>query len=170
MAEPRRSQPNGVLQINGLNVYCGRSYALQGVDLTLDHRDLSVVGGSFRALNGRAGVRKRREVKMATECRTVRLCHPRESGDPAVRPRRAGAGWGAAVANPVVVVMLWILAFARMTRVCPSCHPRESRDPGAGPRSAVARLVKTTRPNPVAVVMFWILAFARMTRAFPEIA
>jgi hypothetical protein len=106
---------------------------------------------------------------MAAECGTVRLRHPRESGDPAVRPRRAGAGWGAAVANPVVVVMRWILAFAGMARVCPSCHPRESGDPAEGPRSAGARLVNHTT-DPVAVVIFWILAFARMTRAFPEIA
>ena len=44
MAEPRRSQPNAVLQISGLNVYYGRSHALQGVDLTLEHGVLSVVG------------------------------------------------------------------------------------------------------------------------------
>src|SRR5580658_4313441 len=44
MAEPRRSQSNAVLQISGLNVYYGRSHALQGVDLTLEHGVLSVVG------------------------------------------------------------------------------------------------------------------------------
>src|ERR1700678_4323417 len=44
MAEPRRSQANAVLQISGLNVYYGRSHALQGVDLTLDSGVLSVVG------------------------------------------------------------------------------------------------------------------------------
>src|SRR5271156_6367603 len=44
MAEPRRSQPNAILQISGLNVYYGRSHALQGVDLTLEHGVLSVVG------------------------------------------------------------------------------------------------------------------------------
>ncbi len=44
MAEPRRSQPIAVLQISGLNVYYGRSHALQGVDLTLEHGVLSVVG------------------------------------------------------------------------------------------------------------------------------
>jgi hypothetical protein len=89
MAEPRRSQPNAVLQISGLNVYYGRSHALQGVDLTLEHGVLAVpragqavrqttnrplicikrhindpefasaVVTAFRALNGRASVRKR---------------------------------------------------------------------------------------------------------------
>jgi uncharacterized protein (UPF0261 family)/ABC-type branched-subunit amino acid transport system ATPase component len=44
MAEPRRSQANAVLQISGLNVYYGRSHALQGVDLTLEQGVLSVVG------------------------------------------------------------------------------------------------------------------------------
>lgn len=33
-----------VLQVSGLNVYYGHSHALQGVDLTLDHGVLSVVG------------------------------------------------------------------------------------------------------------------------------
>ncbi len=54
---------------------------------------------------------------MAAECGTVRLCHPRESGDPAVGPRRAGAGLATDAANASAVVMLWILAFARITRV-----------------------------------------------------
>src|SRR5271170_7610330 len=44
MAEPRRSEANVLLQIRGLNVYYGHSHALQGVDLTLDHGVLSVVG------------------------------------------------------------------------------------------------------------------------------
>ena len=44
MAEPRRSEANVMLQVRGLNVYYGRSHALQGVDLTLDHGVLSVVG------------------------------------------------------------------------------------------------------------------------------
>ena len=44
MAEPRRSQPNAALQISGLNVYYGRSHALQGVDLKLEHGVLSLVG------------------------------------------------------------------------------------------------------------------------------
>ena len=33
-----------MLQVSGLNVYYGHSHALQGVDLTLDHGVLSVVG------------------------------------------------------------------------------------------------------------------------------
>ena len=33
-----------MLQVRGLNVYYGHSHALQGVDLTLDHGVLSVVG------------------------------------------------------------------------------------------------------------------------------
>jgi uncharacterized protein (UPF0261 family)/ABC-type branched-subunit amino acid transport system ATPase component len=44
MAEPPRSQADVLLQVKGLNVYYGRSHALQGVDLTLDHGVLSVVG------------------------------------------------------------------------------------------------------------------------------
>src|ERR1700742_5033554 len=44
MAEPRRSEANVLLQVRGLNVYYGRSHALQGVDLTLDHGVLSVLG------------------------------------------------------------------------------------------------------------------------------
>ena len=44
MAEPRRSEANVMLQVRGLNVYYGHSHALQGVDLTLDHGVMSVVG------------------------------------------------------------------------------------------------------------------------------
>src|ERR1700727_1543866 len=44
MAETRRSEANVLLQVRGLNVYYGHSHALQGVDLTLDHGVLSVVG------------------------------------------------------------------------------------------------------------------------------
>jgi len=45
MAEPRRpAAAAAVLQISGLNVYYGHSHALQGVDLTLDHGVVSVVG------------------------------------------------------------------------------------------------------------------------------
>ncbi|MFY9969509.1 MAG: ABC transporter permease [Roseiarcus sp.] len=44
MAEPRRAESGAVLQVKGLNVYYGRSHALQGVDLTLEHGVLSVVG------------------------------------------------------------------------------------------------------------------------------
>jgi uncharacterized protein (UPF0261 family)/ABC-type branched-subunit amino acid transport system ATPase component len=44
MAEPRRSEAHALLEVKGLNVYYGRSHALQGVDLTLDHGVLSVVG------------------------------------------------------------------------------------------------------------------------------
>ena len=44
MAEPRRSDVDVMLQVKGLNVYYGRSHALQGVDLTLEHGVLSVVG------------------------------------------------------------------------------------------------------------------------------
>jgi ABC-type branched-subunit amino acid transport system ATPase component len=44
MAEPRRAESSAVLQVKELNVYYGRSHALQGVDLTLEHGVLSVVG------------------------------------------------------------------------------------------------------------------------------
>src|SRR6202044_1890587 len=42
--EPRRSEAEVLLQVKGLNVYYGRSHALQGVDLTLDRGVQSVVG------------------------------------------------------------------------------------------------------------------------------
>jgi uncharacterized protein (UPF0261 family)/ABC-type branched-subunit amino acid transport system ATPase component len=44
MPEPRRSEAGVMLQVKGVNVYYGRSHALQGVDLTLEHGVLSVVG------------------------------------------------------------------------------------------------------------------------------
>jgi len=46
MREFDRPRPASVpvLQVSGLNVYYGHSHALQGVDLTLDHGVLSVVG------------------------------------------------------------------------------------------------------------------------------
>jgi len=44
MAEPRRSEADVMLQVKGVNVYYGRSHALQGVDLTLEKGVLSVVG------------------------------------------------------------------------------------------------------------------------------
>jgi uncharacterized protein (UPF0261 family)/ABC-type branched-subunit amino acid transport system ATPase component len=42
MADARRAAP--ILEVRGLDVYYGRSHALQGVDLTLDSGVLSVVG------------------------------------------------------------------------------------------------------------------------------
>src|ERR1700730_10238078 len=42
MAAPRRTAP--ILEVSGLDVYYGRSHALQGVDLTLDSGVLAVVG------------------------------------------------------------------------------------------------------------------------------
>jgi uncharacterized protein (UPF0261 family)/ABC-type branched-subunit amino acid transport system ATPase component len=42
MADTRRAAP--ILEVKGLDVYYGRSHALQGVDLTLDSGVLSVVG------------------------------------------------------------------------------------------------------------------------------
>src|ERR1700679_123603 len=42
MADARRTAP--ILEVRGLDVYYGRSHALQGVDLTLDSGVLSVVG------------------------------------------------------------------------------------------------------------------------------
>jgi uncharacterized protein (UPF0261 family)/ABC-type branched-subunit amino acid transport system ATPase component len=44
MAEPRRAEAAAALSVKGLDVYYGRSHALQGVDLTLEHGALSVVG------------------------------------------------------------------------------------------------------------------------------
>jgi uncharacterized protein (UPF0261 family)/ABC-type branched-subunit amino acid transport system ATPase component len=44
MAEPRGAEASVMLQVKGVNVYYGRSHALQGVDLTLEHGVLSVVG------------------------------------------------------------------------------------------------------------------------------
>jgi uncharacterized protein (UPF0261 family)/ABC-type branched-subunit amino acid transport system ATPase component len=43
MARPR-SAPTSILEVRGLNVFYGHSHALQGVDLTLDHGVLSLVG------------------------------------------------------------------------------------------------------------------------------
>ena len=37
-------RPANLLEIRGLNVFYGRSHALQGVDLTLEHGVLSLVG------------------------------------------------------------------------------------------------------------------------------
>src|SRR6202049_1075152 len=42
MADARRATP--MLEVRGLDLYYGRSHALQGVDLTLDSGVLSVVG------------------------------------------------------------------------------------------------------------------------------
>lgn len=44
MAEPRRTIAPAMLQVSGLNVYYGRSHALQGVDLAVQHGVMSVVG------------------------------------------------------------------------------------------------------------------------------
>src|SRR5579872_664855 len=44
MPEPRRGNADVMLLVKGLNVYYGRSHALQGVDLTLGQGVLSVVG------------------------------------------------------------------------------------------------------------------------------
>jgi uncharacterized protein (UPF0261 family)/ABC-type branched-subunit amino acid transport system ATPase component len=44
MPEPRRADADVMLLVKGLNLYYGRSHALQGVDLTLGHGVLSVVG------------------------------------------------------------------------------------------------------------------------------
>ena len=44
MPEPRRADAEIMLRVMGLNVYYGRSHALQGVDLTLVRGVLSVVG------------------------------------------------------------------------------------------------------------------------------
>ena len=44
MPEPRRADSDIMLRVKSLNVYYGRSHALQGVDLTLNRGVLSVVG------------------------------------------------------------------------------------------------------------------------------
>ena len=73
MAEPRPLRRRTMLQIRGLNVYYGRSHALQGVDLTLEHGVLSVVG--------RNGMGK------TTLCKTIMGLVPRlERLDPRARP------------------------------------------------------------------------------------
>ena len=64
MAEARSRAP--VLDIRGLNVYYGGSHALQGVDLTLDHGVLSVIG--------RNGMGK------TTLCNTIMGLQPAASG------------------------------------------------------------------------------------------
>ena len=78
MADARRAAP--ILEVRGLDVYYGRSHALQGVDLTLDSGVLSVVGrngmgkttlcktimGLVRATGGSVRVRRRGPVVAAT--------------------------------------------------------------------------------------------------------
>ena len=69
MADPRRTASTGApaaLQISGLNVYYGHSHVLQGVELTLHHGILSVVG--------RNGMGK------TTLCRTIMGLLPATSG------------------------------------------------------------------------------------------
>ena len=66
MAEPRVSDSGAMLQVKGLNVYYGRSHALQGVDLTLEQGVLSVVG--------RNGMGK------TTLCKTIMGLVPAASG------------------------------------------------------------------------------------------
>ncbi len=71
MAEPRRPETAAMLQIRGLNVYYGRSHALQGVDLTLEHGVLSLVG--------RNGMGK------TTLCKTIMGLTPASSGSVRMR-------------------------------------------------------------------------------------
>ena len=71
MAEARRSDASVMLQIGGLNVYYGRSHALQGVDLKLEHGVLSVVG--------RNGMGK------TTLCKAIMGLVPASSGSVRVR-------------------------------------------------------------------------------------
>ena len=66
MAEPRRPSSTAMLQVSGLNVFYGRSHALQGVDLTLERGVLSVVG--------RNGMGK------TTLCKTIMGLVPASSG------------------------------------------------------------------------------------------
>ncbi|MEM8697757.1 MAG: ABC transporter permease [Pseudomonadota bacterium] len=63
----RRSGPGDVLSVRDLNVYYGQSHALQGVDLTLGHGVLSVVG--------RNGMGK------TTLCKAIMGLEPVASGD-----------------------------------------------------------------------------------------
>jgi uncharacterized protein (UPF0261 family)/ABC-type branched-subunit amino acid transport system ATPase component len=71
MAEPRRNDPSAILQVRGLNVFYGRSHALQGVDLTLEQGVLSVVG--------RNGMGK------TTLCKTIMGLVPAASGSVRMR-------------------------------------------------------------------------------------
>ncbi len=71
MAEPRRSDASALLQVRGLNVFYGRSHALQGVDLTLEQGVLSVVG--------RNGMGK------TTLCKTIMGLVPAASGSVRMR-------------------------------------------------------------------------------------
>jgi ABC-type branched-subunit amino acid transport system ATPase component len=99
MAEPRRSEAEVLLQVQGLNVYYGRSHALQGVDLTLDRGVQSVVGrngmgkttlckaimGLARASSGSIrvrgeellGLRRRSRATASDMCRRVGGCGAR---------------------------------------------------------------------------------------------
>ena len=82
MAEPRRADAEIMLRVTGLNVYYGRSHALQGVDLTLAHGVLSVVG--------RNGMGK------TTLCKAIMgLARAVERLDPRARRRDVGPSPGA---------------------------------------------------------------------------
>jgi len=71
MAEMRQPDVSAILQVRGLNVYYGRSHALQGVDLTLERGILSVVG--------RNGMGK------TTLCKTIIGLAPATSGSVRMR-------------------------------------------------------------------------------------
>ena len=82
MPEPRRADVDIMLRVMGLNVYYGRSHALQGVDLTLAHGVLSVVG--------RNGMGK------TTLCKAIMGLYARvERLDPRARRRDVGPSSGA---------------------------------------------------------------------------
>ena len=97
MAEPRPSDPTALLLVRGLNVYYGRSHALQGVDL--DARARRALGrrpqrhGQDDALQGDHGARPRLQRIGPHARRGAR--RPAARGDRAPRHRLCPAGTAA---------------------------------------------------------------------------
>ena len=91
MPEPR--SPN-LLEIKGLNVFYGRSHALQGVDLKLEHGVLSLVG---RNGMGKTTLCKAILGLIPAASGTIRflgeeLTRPHPGGDRTARARLRAAG------------------------------------------------------------------------------
>jgi uncharacterized protein (UPF0261 family)/ABC-type branched-subunit amino acid transport system ATPase component len=87
-APPRGAQP--MLQIRGLNVFYGNSHALQGVELTLDHGVLSVVG---RNGMGKTTLCKTIMGLVRASSGTIRMAGTELTGRSPADVARAGVGY-----------------------------------------------------------------------------
>jgi uncharacterized protein (UPF0261 family)/ABC-type branched-subunit amino acid transport system ATPase component len=90
MPEPRRSEADVLLQVKGLNVYYGRSHALQGVDLTLEKGVLSVVG---RNGMGKTTLCKAIMGLVRASSGSIRMRGEELRGLPSARVARHGVGY-----------------------------------------------------------------------------